>query len=343
MLTNIKNRFNKMIDEIDTSSAISIISSIIVVLTFLFTIVKGQFEKGYSEGLYINNITLSISISSALIQISIPFIISIFFITIFVKQTKDNIPSSLLVFFIKFLYCFQILFVISIIYTCFLVSEGNQVELLLSLISIIIAAIISGIALYFIYKKENTSKFSKKSYTIVAVVVGIIHFTCFLIVFEDLSFSLSLVYFTLIMSLIPVTQMFLRKDTTFNNNVNNSPSRINEFIKKIDSPICMIILTVIIFYVLFAITFAFDLRSIGTNILKEQDLFTKIESNINYNSNSNADGYLLFETTDKKYVAIAYVNDTSDNEIKILKGYKFIDIDNLEVTEQKFNPNNINK
>lgn len=53
------------------------------------------------------------------------------------------------------------------------------------------------------------------------------------------------------------------------------------------------------FYVLFAITFAFDLRSIGTNILKEQDLFTKIESNINYNSNSNADGYLLFETTDK--------------------------------------------
>lgn len=106
MLTNIKNRFNKMIDEIDTSSAISIISSIIVVLTFLFTIVKGQFEKGYSEGLYINNITLSISISSALIQISIPFIISIFFITIFVKQTKDNIPSSLLVFFIKFLYCF---------------------------------------------------------------------------------------------------------------------------------------------------------------------------------------------------------------------------------------------
>lgn len=232
MLTKIKNRFNKMIDEIDTSSAISIISSIIVVLTFLFTIVKGQFEKGYSEGLYINNITLSISISSALFQISIPFIISIFFITIFVKQTKDNIPSSLLVFFIKFLYCFQILFVISIIYTCFLVSEGNQVELLLSLIPIIIAAIISGIALYFIYKKENTSKFSKKSYTIAAVVVGIIHFTCFLIVFEDLSFSLLLVYFTLIMSLIPVTQMFLRKDTTFNNNVNNSPSRINEFIKK---------------------------------------------------------------------------------------------------------------
>ena len=46
MLTKIKNRFNKMIDEIDTSSAISIISSIIVVLTFLFTIVKGQFEKG---------------------------------------------------------------------------------------------------------------------------------------------------------------------------------------------------------------------------------------------------------------------------------------------------------
>lgn len=315
MLTNIKNRFNKMIDEIDTSSAISIISSIIVVLTFLFTIVKGQFEKGYSEGLYINNITLSISISSALIQISIPFIISIFFITIFVKQTKDNIPSSLLVFFIKFLYCFQILFVISIIYTCLLVSEGNQVELLLSLIPIIIAA----------------------------VVVGIIHFTCFLIVFEDLSFSLLLVYFTLIMSLIPVTQMFLRKDTTFNNNVNNGPSRINEFIKKIDSPICMIILTIIIFYVLFAITFAFDLRSIGTNILKEQDLFTKIESNINYNSNSNADGYLLFETTDKKYVAIAYVNDTSDNEIKILKGYKFIDIDNLEVTEQKFKINNINK
>lgn len=173
--------------------------------------------------------------------------------------------------------------------------------------------------------------------------VGIIHFTCFLIVFEDLSFSLLLVYFTLIMSLIPVTQMFLRKDTTFNNNVNNSPSRINEFIKKMDSPICMIILTVIIFYVLFAITFAFDLRSIGTNILKEQDLFTKIESNINYNSNSNADGYLLFETTDKKYVAIAYVNDTSDNEIKILKGYKFIDIDNLEVTEQKFEINNINK
>lgn len=341
MLTNIKKIFNKMIDEIDTSSAISIISSIIVVLTFLFTVVKGQFEKGYSEGLYINNITLSISISSALIQISIPFIISIFFITIFVKQTKDNIPSSLLVFFIKFLYCFQILFVVSIIYTCFLVSEGNQVALLLSLTPIIIAAIMSGIALYFIYKKENT--FSKKLHTTAAVVIEIIHFACFLIVFEDLSFSLLLAYFTFIMSLIPVTQMFLRKDTTFNNNVNNRSSRINEFIKKIDSPICMIILTIIIFYVLVAITFAFDLRSIGTNILKEQDLFTKIESNINYNSNSNADGYLLFETTDKKYVAIAYVNDTSDNEIKILKGYKFIDIDNLEVTEQKFKINNINK
>ena len=128
MLTKIKNRFNKMIDEIDTSSAISIISSIIVVLTFLFTIVKGQFEKGYSEGLYINNITLSISISSALFQISIPFIISIFFITIFVKQTKDNIQSSLLIFCLKFLYCFQILFLISIIYNCVLVSEGNKLN-----------------------------------------------------------------------------------------------------------------------------------------------------------------------------------------------------------------------
>lgn len=37
-----------------------------------------------------------------------------------------------------------------------------------------------------------------------------------------------------------------------------------------------------------------------------KNFFTKIESNINYESNSNVDGYLLFETTDKKYVAIGY-------------------------------------
>ena len=118
---------------------------------------------------------------------------------------------------------------------------------------------------------------------------------------------------------------------------------INKFIEKIDSPIWMLIVTVIIFYMLFAITFSFDLRSIGTNILNEQDFFTKIESNINYESNSNADGYLLFETTDKKYVAIGYKKDAKDiTKIHILKGYKFIDINNIEVTEQEFRIANIN-
>ena len=137
MLTKIKNRFNKMIDEIDTSSAISIISSIIVVLTFLFTIVKGQFEKGYSEGLYINNITLSISISSALFQISIPFIISIFFITIFVKQTKDNIPSSLLVFFKIFFIFFEILKFNNKQCFLFIMSLDNEITSSFTLFSII--------------------------------------------------------------------------------------------------------------------------------------------------------------------------------------------------------------
>lgn len=331
------------IKNITIDTMITVISSSFVLLSFLFTFVKNQFEKGYSESLYINNITLSIPISSVLFQISIPIIIGIFFITIFVKQSKDNIPTSLAVFFMKFLCCFQILFVISIIYAWLLILKNDLLSTLSYLYPLIISTIVSIILFFFIYKKENTNKFNKVKYFVLSILVEVVHIICFFCTLNDLSLSILIAYLTVLMSLIPVAQMFLRKDTTFNNNVNDNSSQFNKFIEKIDSPIWMLIVTVIIFYMLFAITFSFDLRSIGTNILNEQDFFTKIESNINYESNSNADGYLLFETTDKKYVAIGYKKDAKDiTKIHILKGYKFIDINNIEVTEQEFRIANIN-
>lgn len=91
------------IKNITIDTMITVISSSFVLLSFLFTFVKNQFEKGYSESLYINNITLSIPISSVLFQISIPIIIGIFFLNKVIncihnsckEHNKNRIPLIL--------------------------------------------------------------------------------------------------------------------------------------------------------------------------------------------------------------------------------------------------------
>ena len=58
-------------------------------------------------------------------------------------------------------------------------------------------------------------------------------------------------------------------------------------------------------------------------------------SNIDYKSNNNADGYLLFETEDSKFVAKGYKFTDNHKKIKLLSGYKYIDYKNLELSEKR--------
>ena len=89
----------------------------------------------------------------------------------------------------------------------------------------------------------------------------------------------------------------------------------------------------------------FNFGELGENALSFENTYTKIESPIKFQSHKDADGYLLFKTINQKNIALAYKKcdkkgniskNSKGNYIKILKGYKYIDLDSLEVSEQNY-------
>lgn len=96
---------------------------------------------------------------------------------------------------------------------------------------------------------------------------------------------------------------------------------------------------------LFYLALTFNFGELGENALSFENTYTKIESPIKFQSHKDADGYLLFKTINQKNIALAYKKcdkkgniskNSKGNYIKILKGYKYIDLDNLEVSEQNY-------
>ena len=79
-----------------------------------------------------------------------------------------------------------------------------------------------------------------------------------------------------------------------------------------------------------------NMDSVGETIVESQKIFINIDSNIDYKSNNNADGYLLFETEDSKFVEKGYKFSDNHKKIKLLSGYKYIDYKNLELSEKRY-------
>lgn len=88
-----------------------------------------------------------------------------------------------------------------------------------------------------------------------------------------------------------------------------------------------------------------NFEDVGRSAATFESTYTEINAGVEFESHKNADGYLLFKTTNKKNIAIAYkkcdeegkvLKEAKGNYIKILKGYKYVDLDDLELSEHNY-------
>ena len=134
------------------------------------------------------------------------------------------------------------------------------------------------------------------------------------------------------------------KDTLVSAIKQADKEKLKEIFVSPDSPFfCMFTIIVVTTFISFFSIFNFG--ELGENALSFENTYTKIESPIKFQSHKDADGYLLFKTINQKNIALAckkcdkkgnISKNSKGNYIKILKGYKYIDLDSLEVSEQNY-------
>ena len=79
----------------------------------------------------------------------------------------------------------------------------------------------------------------------------------------------------------------------------------------------------------------FNNNFLGKGIARSQYSFVKIEASKYIADCNKADGYLLFETDNNKYISVGY--KTKENHyIKLMHDYRYVDIKNMEVSERYF-------
>ena len=82
---------------------------IIFIITFL-SFMLWQIYSGYSKALKLTNIIVALPLLSLISELVIPTFVSVFFISIIKKQTKEKIPKNKRLYYFKVLCCLQVYF-----------------------------------------------------------------------------------------------------------------------------------------------------------------------------------------------------------------------------------------
>ena len=120
--------------------------------------------------------------------------------------------------------------------------------------------------------------------------------------------------------------------------------KIKKKFYKIDSPFkCFCFFAIIIFLVFLFNPMNF--KKYGRNLASSEICYSTTDSSINFKLHQNIDGFLIFKTKDNKNIAVGYKiykkksKEQHYTSINILKGYKYINLNNIEILEQKFKVN----
>ena len=195
-----------------------------------------------------------------------------------------------------------------------------------------------------LYFKNNwiAKNIDKKYGLCLTLVLYILYGICIMLLFNDKYFAIITNVYIFVLSFFPFGSIGCID--TVNIIKQADKEKLKEIFVSPDSPFfCMFTIIVVTTFISFFSIFNFG--ELGENALSFENTYTKIESPIKFQSHKDADGYLLFKTINQKNIALAYKKcdkkgniskNSKGNYIKILKGYKYIDLDCLEVSEQNY-------
>ena len=106
MIKSLKKDFLKL----SITKLVTIFTILIAFFSSLFASISSLIEKGYTEELRINNVTISLSSSSIFIYLFLPIVFTIITLVIIFTQKEDDITINFNTYIFKFLCFFQIAF-----------------------------------------------------------------------------------------------------------------------------------------------------------------------------------------------------------------------------------------
>ena len=313
---------------------------IIFIITFL-SFMLWQIYSGYSKALKLTNIIVALPLLSLISELVIPTFVSVFFISIIKKQTKEKIPKNKRLYYFKVLCCLQVYFYVLYSVLIKLITKIKYNFCMYISMLLLFFILLLFASLYF--KNNWIAKNINKKYGLcLPLVLYILYGICITLLVNDKSFAIITNVYIFVLSFFPFgsigcidTVKIIKQTDT---------KKLKEVFVSPDSTFfCMFTIIVVTTFISFFSIFNFE--ELGKNALSFENTYTKIESPIKFQSHKDSDVYILFKTINQKNIALAYKkcdkkgnisNDSKGNYIKILKGYKYINLDTLEVSEHNY-------
>lgn len=321
---------------------------IIIIISLLLTKMIWDIYSGYSKELKITDVIVSMPLTSLFIELIIPAFLLLFFVVLILKQIKETMPENFPLYYFKISCCLQVYFyIIFIILRRLILNETFSILTGIS-IFICILIVIRFFSLYYInnglIKKINEAQGAKRKRLEIKYIchLYIAYSLCIWLIIPDLSFTVQIVVIIALLSVVSYGNFFSIDNINF---IRDFDDKILEkYFFTYDSPFyCMYtILCILIVGFLF---FKLNFEDVGRSAATFESTYMEINAGVEFKSHKNANGYLLFKTINKKNIAIAYQKCDEEgkvskyakgNYIKILKGYKYVDLDDLEISEHNY-------
>lgn len=313
---------------------------VIFTITFL-SFMLWQIYSGYSKALKLTSIIVSLPLISLISELIIPTFLSLFFISIIKNQVKEKMTQNKRLYYFKVSCCLQVYFYVLYFILIKLITKIKYNFCMFISMLILFFVLLLFASLYF--KNNWIAKNIDKKYGLcLTLVLYILYGICIMLLFNDKYFAIITNVYIFVLSFFPFGSIGCID--TVNIIKQADKEKLKEIFVSLDSPFfCMFTIIVVTTFISFFSIFNFG--ELGENALSFENTYTKIESPIKFQSHKDADGYLLFKTINQKNIALAYKKcdkkgniskNSKGNYIKILKGYKYIDLDSLEVSEQNY-------
>lgn len=322
---------------------------IILIISLLLTKMIWDIYSGYSKELKLTDVIVSMPVTSLFIELIIPAFLLLFFVVLILKQIKETMPENFQLYYFKISCCLQVYFyIIFIILRHLILNETFSISTGFS-IFICILIVIRFFSLYYrnngLIKRINEAQGAMRIIGLEIIYICLLYaayFLCIWLIIPDLSFTIQIVLIIALLSGIACGNFFSIDNIKFIRNFDDKV--LEKYFFPYDSPFyCMyIVMCVLIVGGLFSLL---NFQDVGRSATTFESTYTEINAGVKFESHKNADGYLLFKTTNKKNIAIAYQKcnekgkvskDAKGNYIKILKGYKYVDLDDLEISEHNY-------
>lgn len=345
MIKTLKDDFQN----ITISKIISLSTFFLAFFSYIIANLTLLIEKGYTEAFGISNITFSLPFSSIFLYLILPIIFTLISVLIIITQKKDNIGSGINIYIAKFLCFFQIIFFFIFLYVLYIITDNSSLVSQIPLCLLCIVDSIIFFILYFKFEKHKILTFLNSWYGIILFVstLSLFYFFILYFTFNDDSFSKMLTVFAIISSSLAVIPLYIMDELKIIKKISKNKKnrkKIKKKFYKIDSPFkCFCFFSIIIFLVFLFNPMNF--KKYGRNLASSEICYSTTDSSINFKLHQNIDGFLIFKTKDNKNIAIGYKiykkksKEQNYTSINILKGYKYINLNNIEILEQKFKVN----